>query len=220
MRAEALKTHLGIDRTALLVVDVQNDFCHPNGALARAGKDVSHIQRMIPRLLDFIQEARRAGLPIIYLKTENDSWTRHRALVSQQLASRRETPCPAGSWGAEFYRVAPARDERVIVKRRYSGFVNTDLDLILRARGIRTLIMTGVASNVCVESTARDGFMRGYSIVFLSDCTAATDPDEHRAALRNIEQYFGIVVSSETIIRLWRSEKTGASCGEEVEPER
>lgn len=205
---EILRERIRAGRAALIIVDVQNDFCHPEGAIARAGRDISPMRQMVPTLLRFIEEGRRARLPIIYLKTHNDPWTRSRSWASRDREGEEVVFCQTESWGAEFYKVSPREDERVIIKHRYSGFVGTDLDLILRTLGMETLIITGVATNVCVESTARDGFMRDYCIVLVSDCTATHDLEAHQATLRNIERYFGIVAGSQEITQMWREVET------------
>jgi len=84
----------------------------------------------------------------------------------------------------------------IVTKHRFSAFAGTDLDLILRSKGIETILCTGLATNVCVETTARDGVNRNYNVILLEDCCAAFDPGEHQAALNNINKYFGVVTSS------------------------
>ena len=98
--------------------------------------------------------------------------------------------CRAGSWGAEFYAVSPRPDQRIVVKHRYDAFSGTDLDLILRAHEIETLLLTGVATNVCVETTARTAFCLGYRVVMVGDCLAGTSEAEHDVALGTLERYF------------------------------
>ena len=93
----------------------------------------------------------------------------------------------------------------MVIKHRYSAFVNTDLDLILKAQQIKTLLITGTATNVCVESTARHAHMLDYHVVFLCDLTAASDPGLHEATLQNIQKYFGYVTASDDIQALWMS---------------
>lgn len=114
--------------------------------------------------------------------------------------------CQQGDWGFELCPgIGPQNSshEIIIRKHRYSGFVNTELDLILRSRGIQTVVMTGVATNVCVESTARDAFMRDYFVVLLQDCCATYSKEEQEATLKNIDTYFGEVVSSKELAALW-----------------
>lgn len=92
-----------------------------------------------------------------------------------------------------------------MTKHRYGAFESSDLDLVLRSRGIRTVVMTGVATNVCVETTARQAFLRDYYVVFTSDCTAAYSQAEHEATLQNIDAFFGAVVTADEISACWRA---------------
>lgn len=103
----------------------------------------------------------------------------------------------------ESIRPQNSADEIALKKHRYRGFVNTELDLILRSREIKTVIMTGVATNVCVESTARDAFMGGYFVVMPSDCCATYSDAEQEATLANMRQYFGQVVRVDEVIASW-----------------
>ncbi|HEU0166972.1 MAG TPA: isochorismatase family cysteine hydrolase, partial [Chloroflexota bacterium] len=102
----------------------------------------------------------------------------------------------------------PARHDFVVTKHRYSGFVGTELELVLRAQGIRTLLMTGTASDGCVEATARDGFMRDFGIVYVSDCSAASTVEKHEALLQRIRQIATVAAASE-IAGVWQ--RTGAA---------
>lgn len=193
--------------SALIVVDVQNDFVSLEGAFACRGLDMTMIQEMVPKLKELIAEARKARVPIIFLRNSGSPWTSSQVNKEKraQMVEEGEAGITIeGTWGSELYEgIVPGGDERVVVKHRYSGFVDTDLDLILRSRGIKTLLMTGVATNVCVESTARDGFMRDYRIVLVEDCCATTFQKLHEATLENIARYFGTVVSSKEVISLW-----------------
>ncbi|MBI2935170.1 MAG: cysteine hydrolase [Chloroflexi bacterium] len=198
LRAIADRAH-----TAIVVIDVQNDFCHPEGGQARMGMDVTAGQKMVNTLLEFLDRSRQVKVPTVFVRNTQNAWTRSPA----QLAKRANRPliCEEGSWGAEFYRVAPAEGDYVVTKHRYSAFVGTDLDLVLRCRGIKTLALCGVTTNTCVESTARDGFMLEYNIIMLSDCVATHRPEEHKAALDNIRDRFGYVLTSGDILELWKS---------------
>jgi ureidoacrylate peracid hydrolase len=115
--------------------------------------------------------------------------------------------CEKNEWNGAFYKLKPQPGDVIVNKHRYNAFYQTDLDLILRAKGIRTLIMTGVATNVCVETTAREGFMRDYYIVFLRDCTATMSEELHNSALKNISLFFGDVVGFEDVIKCWENIK-------------
>src|SRR4051794_4837394 len=189
--------------TALLVVDIQNAYIHGQGKMARAGLDVSLMQAMVPRLEAFLAAAREArGLTIIFLRGIYDEGT---ASPVPGPINQRKSPMPPGDWETDFYVVAPRPNERVVSKPRYGGFEGTDLDLILRGRDIKTLIMTGVGTNVCVETTARDGYQKNYGIVFVEDCTATTSVADHEATLRTIGTFFGLVVPAADVLAAWQT---------------
>jgi ureidoacrylate peracid hydrolase len=180
---------------ALLVIDMQNDFCDADGVLGKRGIDLAATQAMAPRLANFIASIRAAHLPILYTQTLHDTWTDAFAWQERQ-DGRAGALCRTSSWGADFFGILPRDDERVVGKHRYDAFYGTDLDLILRARSINTLLLTGVATNVCVETTAREAFVRGYRLVMVADCLAGTSANEHEATLRTMERYFAAVVTT------------------------
>ncbi len=191
--------------SAVLVIDWQNDFCHEQGSAAKAGRDVSLVQKVVPQAQEFLVQARRYGLPIIHIRTEHSQWSDSPSWRRRSKSSNIDTArlCRAGSWGAEFYQILPQPDEYIITKHRYSAFIDTELDLILRSLSVMTIILTGVTSNVCVESTARDGFMKDYNVIVLEDCAAAYTIREHESALFNIGQYFGTVTPSKEVVAQW-----------------
>jgi ureidoacrylate peracid hydrolase len=186
----------------LLVIDVQNDYCHADGVFGRAGKDLTAIQAAVERIEGLVAAARRAGVPLIWVRTEHDRWTDSAAWLSREVRAA-GTICAPGSWGAEFYRVQPAPGECVVVKHRYSAFVGSRLPVVLRGLGRRTLVLTGVTTNVCVESTARDAFMRDWPVALVEDCAAALTKGEHEAAVHNVRTYFGRVLDAATLESGW-----------------
>lgn len=201
--------------TAVVVVDVQNDFCHGDSPLAKRS-DMSAAQAIIPPLRALLDAARAAGTTVVWVQMVSNEHTHSPVQRDQQRRMRPEVSgliCAEGSWGTDFYEVAPVPGEPIVVKHRYSAFIDTDLDLILRSRGIQSLVMTGVATNVCVESTARDGYMRDYHIVFVDDCSACYDPAKHAATLRNITDHFGVVVQSGEIVETWQASAVAALAG-------
>lgn len=202
--SERLREIVSPQRATLLVVDVQNDFCHERGAFGRRGIDLGAIQQSVETLLGLIDTARKVSLPVIFIKTHHDRWTNSSTWLSRGPRASGEEICATGSWGAEFYRVQPAPGERVVVKHRYSGFYMTELEMVLRVLGRQSVLVTGVASNVCVESTAREAFMRDYHVVLVEDCAGAATKEEHEAACANIRGYFGRVLDSQNLVALWR----------------
>jgi ureidoacrylate peracid hydrolase len=190
------------DRCILVAVDVQNDFCHDQGAFGQAGVDLGAIQAAVERLLGLVEAARRAGVPVVWVRTQHDHWTDSPLWLTREV--RRSGPiCAAESWGAEFYRVVPRPDECVVVKHRYSAFVGSRFEIVLRALARPTLLVTGVATNVCVESTIRDAFMRDWQVVLVQDCAGAPTKAEHEAAVHNVATYFGRVLDAATLEAGW-----------------
>jgi ureidoacrylate peracid hydrolase len=188
----------------LLVVDVQNDFCSSEGSCARRGEDVSAAQAMVPRLADLLEEARAVSLPIVFIKTEHSEWTDTPPWLYRKSQQKEPNTCRQGTWGAEFYGIAPLPSERVVIKHRYSAFINTDLNTVLKAKGIESVLVTGVATNVCVETTARDAYMYDYYVTLVEDCSAAYSEAMHKSTVKNISDHFGLVVASNEIIALWK----------------
>lgn len=211
---DTLERKLEPSHCALIVVDILNDFCADDGAMAAEGLDVSMAQEAAQRLLALLDAARSAGALVVFVRnvytTErnlylSDVWLEQAR--RRRAGSYTERPvCPPDSWGNDFYeQVRPREDEAIVTKHRFDAFLNTDLDLILRSNGIRSVVLSGVATNVCVETTARHAFVRDYYVVLAEDCTAAYSREEHEASLRTIDRYFGEVVSSERIASVWRA---------------
>lgn len=180
-------------KSALVVVDVQNDFCSREGVFGKRGFDLAHVEKAVECLEALLHWWRSRDRPVIFVRTLHSQWTDTDSWLERLEGSAREMKiCRPDTWGAEFYRVAPQAKDLVVTKHRFSGFVGTDLNLVLRARGSESLLMTGVATNVCVETTARDGFNLDYRILLVEDCCGAFSLEEHRAAVHNIDKYFGL----------------------------
>jgi ureidoacrylate peracid hydrolase len=193
--------------TTLVVVDVQNDFASPQGVCGIVGDDVSAVPAMVDRLVRLIESARKAGVLIVYLRTIYDQPVLSPALAEQY--ERRRYPnsiCLSNTRGAAFVdRIAPreAPNEIIVTKHRYSAFWGSSIDLVLRSNAIRTLVLTGIATEVCVESTARDAFFQDYQVVLVDDCMSSFSPERHAATLTVAARSFGVVASSEQIRDLW-----------------
>lgn len=202
---EKLKKNLEQKNAAIIVVDVQNDYCHPEGAIAKTGNDVSAVKEMMPALHHLLASARAHQIPVVFLQTNHE-----KATDSEVWLSRFEDGvnpiCHTGSWGAEFFEVAPQANEIIVKKHRYSGFIHTRLESVLQTLKIETLIMTGVSTNLCVESTARDGFMLDYRIVFLQDACAAFSQAEHNMTLQTVDTYFGMVSDTQAVMSFWEQQ--------------
>ncbi len=189
----------------LVVVDVQNDFLADGGWFAKhKGHDLQGMRRAVENADRLIGRARAAGVrPIFIQAIYDEKWLSKPMLERHALVGLDTKHCQEGTWGAEFYLVSPEPGDDVIVKHRYNAFHGTELDTLLRAQGVENLIFVGVTTNVCVESTARDGYMRDYHIVVVEDCTASYSEEPHQATLANIRRAFGRVATSDEIVSLW-----------------
>jgi len=198
------------EHTAIIVVDMQNEFCHSEGVWVQRGIDVSSAQEMAPKLVKFLAEARSYQPLIIFIRTVYTEWSISPVSMEQQLRFPEHLRCfpQEGTWGAAFYQVSPQNGDCIVTKYRYSAFQGTDLELILHSKGIKTLIVTGIATPVCVESTARDGYMKEFFIVIPEDCVTARSAEEQRLSLSIMDRFFGTVVSSEEIIAAWKKPNT------------
>ena len=198
------------DQSALIVVDMQNAYASPGGYLDLAGFDIAGAAAAITKVAEAVAIAREAGMPIVFFQNGWDpayqeaggpgspNWHKSNALKTMRARPELEGKLLArGGWDyALVDALQPQPGDIVIPKPRYSAFYNTNLDSTLRARGIRTLVFTGIATNVCVESTLRDGFFLEYFGVVLQDAThAAGPPFIQEAALYNIQTFFGWVSS-------------------------
>jgi nicotinamidase-related amidase len=192
------------DHTALIVVDVQNDFAHADGFIAKFGLDMSHIQAALPRVNSIIKDARRLGVTVVYTQ----EWIRKDTILPNfitQFGDFEHIAVRADTWGAEFHPdlVKPEPGEPIVRKPCYDAFQDTNLDLTLRASGIRTCVYAGFASNVCVEATARHGFVQGYYSVLLADATAATTTAEHDACQNVFKVFYGPVLKAADVVDIW-----------------
>ncbi|WP_085882160.1 cysteine hydrolase family protein [Oceanibacterium hippocampi] len=176
--------------TAIVVVDMLNDFCKPGGAMVLPG-----YERLIGPQRQVIAAGREAGAPIVFVIDA------HRGNARQDREFLKRTPhCIEGEWGSGVIDdLEPQADDIRIIKRRYSAFFNTDLDVTLRDFRIRSLVVMGVVTNICVRSTIHDAFFMGYECVVPEDCVAATGPREQESSLYDIATHFGVVSTAQSV---------------------
>ncbi len=187
-------------RCVLLVIDMQNDFVKPGGALCLSGGPM----RALPQIQKLVGLCRKLEIPVIYTKTILKDGFSLSPLEASYQPILFEKGMREGTWGAGIIdELCPMPGEEIVIKHRYDAFYNTNLELILRhirgARTVDTVIVTGTVTNVCCESTARSAFMRDYKVVFVSDANGANDPEAHRATLDNIGRFFGRVMDTQTL---------------------
>ena len=204
--APALKEMLPPERTALVVVDIQTDFAAPFGLIGRAGVDMAAVELAIDRIERLIAAAREAGATVAFMRVVTRPETDPAALKT--LMARRGSPggeaiCRIDDGGADYYRVVPAPGDIEIEKLLFNSFHGTDLDDQLRARGIDTLVMTGISTDCCVDQTARDAFHRDYNVFVVSDACAAYEPDLHSGTLNVLQKNCALLVTSDSVEAAW-----------------
>ncbi|AZO64230.1 cysteine hydrolase [Mesorhizobium mediterraneum] len=182
-------------RAAVIVIDMVNEFCKPGGAMVLPGYET-----LVAPQLAIIEAARADGVPVIWV---HDT---HRAGMRREREWVKRTPhCLEGSWGPEIIEDLGARDDEIhLIKRRYSAFFQTDLDLTLKDMQVDQLVIFGVVTNICVRSTVHDAFFQGYEVVVPSDCCAATGPREQESSLYDIATHFGVVSDSASVVAALR----------------
>ncbi|MHA3047967.1 pyrimidine utilization protein B [Acinetobacter sp. ANC 4639] len=213
LKAEPESIQLDAKQTALIVVDMQNAYTSLGGYLDLAGFDVSKTQPVVKQIQQAINVAHAAGIQVIFFKNGWDadyveaggegSPNFHKSNAIKTMKKKPELQgklLAKGGWDYELIdELQPAPQDIVIEKPRYSGFFHTQLDSILRAKGIRNLVFTGIATNVCVESTLRDGFFLEYFGVLLDDaCYQAGPVEAHEATLFNVKTFFGWVSDTQS----------------------
>lgn len=197
---EAARWSLASGRTALVLIDLQNDFLHPEGWYAKSGVDISHMRRVIEPTKRLIREARQARVPIV--------WTRHgfRAETAGAFLTLRpflrDGGLRQGTWGHDLYEEFTINPEDFVShKSRLSAFYNTDLELILRGLGAETILFTGVLTNQCVAASSKDANFRDLKPVVIEECTGTTLPHLHEPALEMMKVGWAQVESLDEAIR-------------------
>ncbi|WP_295853637.1 isochorismatase family cysteine hydrolase [Tardiphaga sp.] len=207
---------IDLARTAIIVVDMQNDFCHPRGWLGHIGVDVTPLRLPIPSLRRILPALRAVDVPVVWLNWGNrpDLLNLSPALLHVYKPTGEGVglgdPLPGSgarvlereSWSAAIVdELSPEPSDILVSKYRMSGFQDTELDSILRNLGITTLLFAGVNADQCVLCTLQDANFRGYDCLLVSDCTATTSPDYcMEATLYNVQQCFGFVTQSSAVL--------------------
>lgn len=196
------------EHTALVLVDMQRDFLEPDGVFGRLGVDLSMYAEMRPRLAALLAAARSAGVLVVHVQNttlpgrRSDSPAQLRFNLRMHATARAGGPplryTVPGTAGHQFVQdVAPLPDELVVHKHRSSAFWGTDLQLLLRSNGVRTVVVVGCTTEGCVESTARDAMFTDHYVVLAEDCVASDDRVQHEASLLLMRHRFDLATGRE-----------------------
>lgn len=203
--------------TALIMVDMQCEFIEPSGLFATLGIDLSMYVQSRPRLAALLTAARANGAMVVHLQNTalpgrmSDSPAQIRFNLRMHTAARRDGPplrytipgTPGHAFAREF---TPLPEELVVRKYRSSGFWGTNLDMLLRSNGIKTVVVGGCTTEGCVESTARDAMFNDYYVVIPEDCVASDDQAQHEASMLLMRHRFDLATGA-AIQEVWRSRK-------------
>jgi len=216
---KTLEERLDPAHTALVIIDMQKDFCVDGFATSKAGRPLDAAKALIPRLVKLLEAARATGIRVFHVGFE--TYPEHMSDSGVWLTQRRRATYASdkialsGSEGMEFIdELKPEPDEFRVMKHRYSAFKGTDFDMLLRAHEIRTVVPTGVSTNVCVESTLRDAFEHTYYVCVPEDGCASWDMELHAATLKTANARFGLVTSVDEIIAIWKASSGARNAAE------
>jgi ureidoacrylate peracid hydrolase len=185
---------------ATLVIDMQNGFLHPDGSSARHGQPLPTAPEVIAATADLLAAARAAGLPVIHVRHVYRPDLVDMPARLARLWPTDPEPVVRGTWDAEIVdELTPLPGDEVIEKNRYDAFLYTDLDVLLRARGVDRLLVAGVLTNVCVETTVRSADQRGFDCYVAADCTAAYG-ETHVTALAAMSVLFATVAPGKELV--------------------
>ncbi len=205
------------EHTALLVIDMQNDYCSPGGASARIGCNLSSIRAIVPRVRALIAAARCVQIPVVFTKFTIEPGSAGSSgpdLLRRGPIAASNGATVKGTWGHDLVPELPYRQDEdlAVEKPRWSAFIGTDLDSFLRARGIKTVAVAGVLTQGCVESTVRDAVAYDYYVAVAQDCVASTDRGAHVIGLWSMTRFLGYseaVTDSDRLLGIWAGWRGG-----------
>jgi nicotinamidase-related amidase/catechol 2,3-dioxygenase-like lactoylglutathione lyase family enzyme len=186
---------LDIRKTALVVIDMQNAFCHKEGTLGISGVDTGRISSIVPALRELIERCQGAGMPVLWTLQEHfpTDHRRGRKRLPSHTSRRKRVSALAGTWDAELIdelKALASNPAFIIRKHRYGAFHETRLHMVLEMLGVDALLITGATTNACVETTIREAYLRDYDVMGVTDCISGVNPKWEAAALEVWHQYF------------------------------
>jgi len=192
---------LSMEKSALLVIDLQNAFCHKDGTLGRSGLDTDRLGAVIKPLRHVIERCHDAGMPVLWTVQEHfeEDRRRGRKRLPSHTSKRKGVSALAGTWDAEIVdelKDLVGEPARVIRKHRFGAFYETRLEVVLEQLGVEALFIAGLTANACVETTIREAYLRDYDVVAIEDCISGVNPEWEESAKKVWRQYLGIICSS------------------------
>lgn len=198
------------ERCVLLIVDVQNDFCHEAGLVGRSGGNLDLVEGMVEAIARLRVAAAAAAVPVVFVVTEHRPETNSPAWLRR--SNHAAEMCLPDSFGSDHFSSPPEPGDILVVKHRYSGFYGTRLESVVRGlRGRSTVVVAGTSTDVCVEATVRDALMRDLDVVVAWDATAARDEQTRQHSLTTLSRHYATVLSSHQIGDLWDAPRTTAA---------
>ena len=202
---------------ALLVVDVQNGFVSKGGSYDLLGIKISNYQQIIPKLKELIAICKKYDVPIFYTQAVRelsgiDLLTKtHRILPKSREERIKKRPiCVRGTWDAKIIdEVKPTNKDHVVIKRRDSAFQDTETEVWLNSLNVNTLIFCGIDTSICVETSLRDGFNKGYDVILISDATASANIRHYKTTIEHVKEYYGLVMKVKEIKEVFEAKKNG-----------
>jgi len=204
----SLSTLVDPERTALLLIDFQNDFCQTSGLFAEQGEDLSGAQTAIANTQRLLHAAREAGVLVIHVRAEYGPAHASPVSLFSNATAAATGCCQPEAPGTDFVGpLRPIDGEPVVVKHRFSAFIDTRHELLLRTNKVRNIIATGVATHCCVESTVRDACMKDFFVVVPADCVASRGSMKrlHENSLETMGLYFAKITNSQVVADVWAS---------------
>jgi ureidoacrylate peracid hydrolase len=193
------------NRTALVLIDMQVDFGSPDGEMARRGADVGACQPAVAKAVQLTDAARAAGVPVVFVRLLTHPGGENRIVRESKERQGDDQPdlCVEGSRGADFIGPQPQDGEAIFSKTHFSAFARTGLADQLHAQGVDTLVLAGLTTECCVQSSAWDAFERDFHIFIAEDACAAYDEALHRHALKALQLSAAIVVPVAALVAAW-----------------
>ena len=195
------------DETALVVVDMQNGFCHADGSVDAIGLPAARLQPAVEPCARLVNAARAAGVPVIFTRyVFRKDYADGGVMVDELIPDLKNGRClMAGTWDIEVVdELGQSDSDYVIDKNRPSSFYATDLETLLHGLGIRDLVVCGVTTNCCVETTVRDASQRDYHVFVAQDAVAEYEDDRHAAALKSMGMLFARLVDVSDVLEVWQ----------------